>query len=57
MYPDQILQVLPHRLLVALIMELFQQAVKQRFISAAAYLLKLQRAQFAQCAGDRRAID
>src|SRR5687767_2428788 len=39
--PHQILQMLAHRLLVAEVVMLFHQAVKQRLISAAPHLCKL----------------
>src|SRR5437899_896008 len=46
--PHQVLQVFSHRLLVAEIMMLLHQAVKQRLFRSAPNLLELQRLQAAQ---------
>src|SRR5260370_34895964 len=41
--PDQILELLADRLLIAQVMMLFHQAVEQRFVPRAPHLLKLDR--------------
>src|SRR6516162_6781501 len=43
--PHQILEVLANRLLIAKVMVLFQQAVKQRLLGGAPHELKLQRTE------------
>ena len=47
MRPHQILQMFAHRLLIAEIVMMLDEAVEQRLIPGAADLLDLQRSQFA----------
>src|SRR6476646_6311576 len=55
--PHQVLQVFAHWLLVAEIMVLFHQAVKQRLLGGAPNLLELQRLEMAQPVFYKRGVD
>src|ERR1700733_392442 len=55
--PNQILQVLAHRLLITKIMMLLHQAVGQRLIGRFSNLLQRDRADVGECAVERRGVD